>query len=72
MREDVAFGLAFLVSVARWAGVAAPVASGLLAIASAALGEDLYASSPRTLEALGLARLGRDEMSRLLREGLPA
>jgi opine dehydrogenase len=72
MREDVACGLAFLVSVARWAGVAAPVASGLLAIASAALGEDLYASSPRTLEALGLAKLGRDEMSRLLREGLPA
>ena len=31
MREDVAYGLAFLVSVARWAGVAAPVARGLLA-----------------------------------------
>jgi opine dehydrogenase len=69
MREDVAYGLAFLVSVARWCGVAAPVASGLLAIASAALGEDLYADSPRTLEALGLAGLKRDAMSRLLREG---
>jgi opine dehydrogenase len=70
MREDVAYGLAFLVSVARWCGVAAPVASGLLAIASAALGEDLYADSPRTLEALGLAGLRRDAMSRLLREGV--
>ncbi len=72
MREDVAFGLAFLVSAARWAGVAAPVASGLLAIASAALGEELYRDSPRTLESLGLSQLKRDEMRRLLREGLGA
>lgn len=70
MREDVAFGLAFLVSVARWTGFAAPVASGLLAIASAALGEDLYADSPRTLEALGLAGLDRGAMKRLLTEGI--
>lgn len=70
MREDVAFGLAFLVSVARRAGVAAPVASGLLAIASAALGEDLYARSPRTLEALGLDKLERAQLQRLLAEGL--
>jgi len=72
MREDVACGLAFLVSVARWAGVAAPVAAGLLAIAAAALGEDLYADSPRTLEALGLAGHERDALKRLLREGLAA
>ena len=70
MREDVAYGLAFLVSVARWAGVAAPVASGLLAIASAALGEDLYAESPRTLDALGLAGLSRDAMQCLMHEGI--
>jgi hypothetical protein len=48
------------------------VASGLLAIASAALGEDLFADSPRTLEALGLARLDRAAMGRLLHEGLAA
>ncbi len=70
MREDVAFGLAFLVSVARWSGTAAPVASGLLAIASAALGEDLYRASPRTLEALGLAKLERSAMKKLLYEGI--
>ena len=69
MREDVACGLAFLVSVARWAGVAAPVAASLLAIASAALGEDLYADSPRTLQALGLAGLSQAEMKDLLRDG---
>ena len=72
MREDVAFGLAFLVSVARWAGVDTPVAAGLLAIASAALGEDLYANSPRTLEALKLADLDRTAMRKLLHEGLSA
>ncbi|MCC6211837.1 MAG: NAD/NADP octopine/nopaline dehydrogenase family protein [Burkholderiales bacterium] len=71
MREDVACGLALLVSVARWAGVAAPVAAGLLAIASAALGEDLYRDSPRTLEALGLSDLDRAGMQRLLRDGMP-
>ena len=70
MREDVAFGLAFLVSVARWARVATPVAAGLLAIASAALGEDLYTDSPRTLEALGLAQLDRGAMNLLLRDGI--
>lgn len=70
MREDVAYGLAFLVSVARWRGVAAPVASGLLAIASAALGEDLYAESPRTLEAMRLAGLSRAGMEELLKNGL--
>jgi opine dehydrogenase len=72
MREDVAYGLAFLVSVARWAGVAAPVAGGLLAVASAALGEDLYTDSPRTLEALGLAHLDRAGMRRHLHEGIAA
>jgi opine dehydrogenase len=70
MREDVAYGLALLVSVARWAGSAAPVAAGLLAIASAALGEDLYGSSPRTLEALRLSTLDRASMKKLLHEGL--
>ena len=69
MREDVAYGLALLVSVGRWAGVATPVAAGLLAIASAALGEDLYATSPRTLEALELSKLDRPAMKKLLHEG---
>lgn len=72
MREDVAYGLALLVSVARWAGVAVPVASGLLAVASAVIGEDLYAASPRTFEALGLAALDRASLQRHLREGAGA
>ncbi len=67
MTEDVVFGLAFLVSVARWAGAPAPVAAGLLAIAGAILGRDLERGE-RTLEALGLAGLSRAELLRRLEE----
>ena len=69
MREDVQYGLAFLVSVAEWAGAAAPVATGLLALGSAVTGENFRRGS-RTLEALGLSRLSRQDMGRLLHEGL--
>jgi opine dehydrogenase len=69
MREDVEYGLAFLVSVAEWAGVPCPVARGLLAIGSAVCGAD-FRRGPRTLEALGLDAFDRTAMQRLLREGL--
>ena len=70
MREDVEYGLAFLVSVARWAGVDAPVARGLLALGSAVCGSDFEGHSPRTLQALGLADLSADAMRALLVHGL--
>ena len=69
MREDVGYGLAFLVSVCDWAGVPCPVARGLLAIGAAVTGED-YANAPRSLRSLGLDRLSRAQMAALLREGL--
>jgi len=65
MREDVAFGLALLVSLARWAGVPTPVAGGLLAIASVIAGEDLLRRG-RTVESLGLAEMDAAR----LRDGL--
>lgn len=68
MNEDIGLGLAFLVSVADWAGVPCPVARGLLAIAAAASGED-FAKSPRTLEALGLASRAPTELQAMLKEG---
>jgi opine dehydrogenase len=68
MREDIAFGLAVLVSVADWAGVACPVARVLLSIASALLGEPLD-RDPHTLGALGLASLDAAGMRELLRNG---
>ena len=69
MREDVAVGLALLVSICEWAGVACPVARGLLALGSAVCGEDFRAVG-RTLETLGLAALSRAEMTALLGDGV--
>jgi opine dehydrogenase len=69
MREDVEYGLAFLVSVAEWAGVPCPVARGLLALGSAVCATD-FRRGPRTLESLGLAQLDRAGMQRLLQDGL--
>jgi opine dehydrogenase len=66
--EDTELGLAFLASVARWSGVDAPIAHGLLAIVGGFLGRDLR-RGPRTLEALGLAGLGREELRRRLFDG---
>ncbi len=68
MREDIAIGLAFLVSVADWAGVPAPTATGLLAIGSAICEEDFRASG-RTLETLGLHRTSVQDLQVRLAEG---
>jgi opine dehydrogenase len=68
MREDVEMGLGFLVSVCEWAGVACPVARGLLALGSAVLGRDLRVGV-RTLEGLGLAAISREDMRAMLQEG---
>ena len=66
--EDTELGLAFLASVARWCGAEAPIADGLLAMVGAIVGRDLR-RGPRTLEALGLARLDRDELQEGLQSG---
>lgn len=66
--EDTEIGLALLASVARWAGVDAPLAQGLLAIVGAIVGRDLRRGA-RTLEALGLAERSRDALQRLLHDG---
>ncbi|MSQ71492.1 MAG: glycerol-3-phosphate dehydrogenase [Betaproteobacteria bacterium] len=70
MREDVEYGLALLVSVAQWAGAPCPIAAGLLAMGSAICDGDFRARGPRTLEALGLAKLDRAGMARLLQNGV--
>jgi opine dehydrogenase len=66
--DDTELGLAFLASVARWAGAEAPISEGLLAIAGGFLGRDLR-RGPRTLEALGLASTSRAALQQLLHEG---
>jgi opine dehydrogenase len=70
MTEDVVLGLAFLASVARWAGSPAPVAEGLLAIAGAILGRDLR-QGERTLEGLALFSLSKKELKQILLGGTP-
>ena len=69
--EDVAMGLALLASTARWAGVEAPVAHGILALVGAYLGQDLR-QGPRTLEALGLANQSHAAVHARLHSGSPA
>jgi len=68
MREDVAMGLALLVSIADWAGVACPVAKGLLAMGAAICRED-FRRGPRTWERLGLAGLDPADLTELLYQG---
>lgn len=69
MIEDIALGLAFLVSVGDWAGVPCPVASGLLAIGGAAVGRD-YRATGRTWENIGLASGSMEDIRTLLDNGL--
>lgn len=71
MLEDTRLGLSFLVSVGRLAGVATPVAEGLLNIASAITGRDLMAEG-RTLQNLGLGDLDLEELRAILQNGVPA
>jgi opine dehydrogenase len=66
--EDTELGLAFLASVAHWAGIDAPIAHGLLAVAGGFLGRDLRLGA-RTFEALGLAAMRRDQLQQMLHEG---
>ncbi|ERI10444.1 NAD/NADP-dependent octopine/nopaline dehydrogenase family protein [Aneurinibacillus aneurinilyticus] len=69
MREDIACGLALLVSLAEWADVKAPIASGLLAVASAVISEDLRLIG-RTLENMKLRHLSIKEMKVMLEHGI--
>ena len=68
MSEDIGLGLAFLVSVGRWAGVPCPTAEGLLQLGSIAAGED-FNRTGRTLASLSLDRLSRQELQTLLQKG---
>jgi opine dehydrogenase len=59
--EDVPCGLVAMAGLGAAAGVATPVISGLVAIASALTGRDFMAEG-RTLEQLGLAGLGVEQI----------
>lgn len=69
MLEDTRLGLSFLSSVAKWAGIDAPLINAFLSIGAAINARDFYLEG-RTLETLGLFDLSRDEMGRLMTNGL--
>ncbi len=68
MREDVELGLALLVSIAEWSGVATPVATALLSLGSAICEID-FRQQGRTMESLGLADLSQEQLAHLLETG---
>jgi opine dehydrogenase len=70
MLEDVRIGLSFLVSVGELAGVPTPLARAFLSIGGAICGED-FMQTGRTLQSLGLSRLDRASLQKMLAEGLP-
>ncbi|MGB7183720.1 MAG: NAD/NADP octopine/nopaline dehydrogenase family protein [Burkholderiaceae bacterium] len=68
MTEDVAFGLSLLDSVGRYAGVATPIATGLLSI-SRAICNTGFLYGERSLELMGLAQLSEAQLTHLLQQG---
>jgi opine dehydrogenase len=68
MREDIQLGLVLIASLGAAAGVAMPVADGLLALAGAVVGEDIRTQG-RTTGRLGIGALGAGDLRSLVREG---
>ncbi len=68
MREDVQIGLALLVSIANWADVPAPTATGLLAIGSAVCDAD-FQRDGRTLTSLELHDMTQKDLQALFKDG---
>ncbi|MEZ5735503.1 MAG: NAD/NADP octopine/nopaline dehydrogenase family protein [Novosphingobium sp.] len=68
MREDIQLGLVLIASLGAKAGVPMSVANGLLALASAVIGEDI-ADHGRTVEALGLGDLAPTELVTFVQNG---
>jgi opine dehydrogenase len=66
--EDIACGLAFLVSVAEYVGVNIPIARSLITLAGAVSGTN-FMETGRTLKSLGISQLSIEEFKRILDEG---
>jgi opine dehydrogenase len=66
--EDIACGLAFLVSVAEYIGVDVPIARSLITLAGAVSGTN-FMETGRTLKSLGLSQLSVEKLRKILDEG---
>ncbi|ATN32303.1 glycerol-3-phosphate dehydrogenase [Rhizobium sp. ACO-34A] len=71
MLEDVCCGLSLMVSAARLAGVAVPVAEGLMTIGGTICGQD-FMKTGRALPAVGLADMDRATLQSVLDKGFGA
>jgi len=69
MREDVAIGLALMVSIGDWLNVPTPMADSLLCLGSAICKDD-FRSTGRTFENLELSQFSRAQMTKLLESGI--
>ncbi len=67
--EDIACGLAFLVSAAEYAGIEVPVARSLITLAGAVAGTD-FMSTGRTFTTIGIADMPREALKRMLVDGI--
>ena len=66
--EDIACGLAFLISAAEVAGVDVPVARSLITLAGAIAGTD-FLKTGRTLDSLGLSQASASRLGEILING---
>jgi opine dehydrogenase len=66
--EDIACGLAFLISVADYIGVDVPVARSLITLAGAVAGVD-FMETGRTLKSLGLSQFSPKKLEEILING---
>ena len=68
IKEDVGYGLVPMAEIGRLLGVKTPVMDALITLASISSHLD-YRSEGLTLEKMGIAALGADDLSKLLQEG---
>lgn len=69
--EDVPFGLVPISRLAESCGVKVPIIDGLISLASA-INQTDYLEQGLSLEDLGISGMGKDELMRVLEEGLGA
>ncbi|MBP1718037.1 MAG: octopine dehydrogenase [Deltaproteobacteria bacterium] len=64
--EDVGYGLVFLQKLGEQVGVATPIISAVITLASVLMNRDYVGEARRTMETLGLAKHTAEELEKLL------
>ncbi len=66
INEDVGYGLVFMADLGRQVGVPTPVMEAVITVASQVMDRDYRGEAKRTMESLGLAGLGPEELRDLV------